>query len=1173
MAHRWLAEQPTGSVVIRAAHRRSASKALIRLRRACEAYSNQQPVYAVLTSPVSTLEPLLPTLEYLDGETGVPDQRSVALPGDLSASPPRCALGRLPWGDGSFQEVARLIKAALCLHHRFLPVLTEPPGIPEGEAPYFYAPEYSFPWIPENPEEKRVAALSLTTAGSTRWLSLQEAVPAAPKSLAYLRSQERKLLLVSGDNEAALQTALTELADAAENFSHSWAEERYRQHQTPPQRFTVSVVAGSSDQLTREITSAQKGVAVAFAGQKTWQTPTGSYFTAEPLRETARVGLVYPGLASSYGGMMKDYLHLFPHHLDYYQAQIDHVHELVHHSLVHPRYQQRPDPAERRVREARFLNNTVAAAESSISMSVLATRVLCQDFGLQPQAALGYSMGGITMFFATEVWSFRHLHSRVQQSPVFQPNPAYQHWAHWVLNGSAERVRQRLSSTKDLYLTFINTPENVIISGDRSVGEAWLHHHHYEGMRVDLHNVAHCPPVNAMHQDLQQMHQLDIEQTSGVQFYSGVTHEVLPLDRATLAKNAADTYCQPVDFVSLVRKAYQDGINVFVEVGPKSWCAGLVGDILRDQPHVALSVDRKGIADYHSLLKLSSVLSSHGVPLRLPFYQTSLAAPPPSSAPVAVSTATPPARSEDVDPADASPPKSGVVPLEEGESVLADLNRPCHLYRDEDNRYYLSLDRATADRYQLTGILPPLPTDQLGSATFRAAHGVRYAYMAGAMANGIASEELVIALGQQGFLGSFGAAGLRPERTEEAIRRIQEALPEGPYAFNLIHTPGDGALEMRLVDLYLRHQVQTLEASAFMELTPALIYYRVAGLREENGAIQAHNKIIAKISRPEVARRFMQPAPQALLETLVQQGKITDQQQQWAAHFPMADDITVEADSGGHTDRQPLVCALPEMIRLRERVQQQHAYASPLRIGAAGGISTPASVVAAFALGADYVVTGSINQACQEAGTSPKVKSLLAQATSVDVGLAPSSDMFEMGVSVQVLKRGTLYANRAQKLYRLYQQYESLDDIPAPERAKLEKQLFQKPIDEVWNDVEDFFNQHEPHKLVTARQHPKKKMALVFRWYLGLSSKWAVRGTKERTMDYQVWCGPSMGAFNDWVKGSPLEALEHRKVAEVAHQLLREAAQQQRQQLLAMYQMSIPTVFSGPTEAKTLVHA
>jgi hypothetical protein len=52
---------------------------------------------------------------------------------------------------------------------------------------------------------------------------------------------------------------------------------------------------------------------------------------------------------------------------------------------------------------------------------------------------------------------------------------------------------------------------------------------------------------------------------------------------------------------------------------------------------------------------------------------------------------------------------------------------------------------------------------------------------------------MVIALGKAGFLGSFGAAGLPPARLEAAIQQIQAALPDGPYAFNLIHSPHEEA--------------------------------------------------------------------------------------------------------------------------------------------------------------------------------------------------------------------------------------------------------------------------------------------------------------------------------------------------------------------------------------------
>jgi len=112
------------------------------------------------------------------------------------------------------------------------------------------------------------------------------------------------------------------------------------------------------------------------------------------------------------------------------------------------------------------------------------------------------------------------------------------------------------------------------------------------------------------------------------------------------------------------------------------------------------------------------------------------------------------------------------------------------------------------------GSLPALPAHRLGDPQFRAAHGLHFAYMTGAMANGIASEELVIAMGQAGMLGSFGAAGLVPGRIEAAIQRIQQALPQGPYAFNLIHSPSEYALERNGCEPFLRYGVRTVEASA-----------------------------------------------------------------------------------------------------------------------------------------------------------------------------------------------------------------------------------------------------------------------------------------------------------------------------------------------------------------------
>jgi trans-AT polyketide synthase/acyltransferase/oxidoreductase domain-containing protein len=487
---------------------------------------------------------------------------------------------------------------------------------------------------------------------------------------------------------------------------------------------------------------------------------------------------------------------------------------------------------------------------------------------------------------------------------------------------------------------------------------------------------------------------------------------------------------------------------------------------------------------------------------------------------------------------------------------LSATDKPCYILQDFRGRIGASNDGELVSEgrgLQVLAMANPMTAAQLGDSSFQKDYNLKYAYKTGAMANGIASEELVIAIGKAGLLGSFGAAGLVPARVLQAIEKIQGALPTQSYAFNLIHSPNEPALEEGAVKLFLEKGIHVVEASAFLALTENIVHYRVAGLSEDaDGNVVTKNKVIAKISRKEVATPFMQPAPERFITSLLQKGKITPAQAKLATRVSMADDITVEADSGGHTDNRPLVALLSTIIQLRDEMQAKYNFEKKIRIGAAGGISTPASALGAFMMGAAFVVTGSVNQACTEAGTSEHVRKLLQTVASTDVMMAPASDMFEMGVELQVLKRGTLFAPRAKKLYEYYKKYNSIDEIPADERAKLEKQIFRKPLEEIWQGCIEFFQQRDPEQIERAQGNPKRKMALIFRWYLGLSSNWANAGTDGRAQDYQIWCGPSMGSFNDWVKGSYLEDYNNRHAADVAEQIMQGAAYLYRVQALKM---------------------
>ncbi len=455
------------------------------------------------------------------------------------------------------------------------------------------------------------------------------------------------------------------------------------------------------------------------------------------------------------------------------------------------------------------------------------------------------------------------------------------------------------------------------------------------------------------------------------------------------------------------------------------------------------------------------------------------------------------------------------------------------------------------EKYQLGGFLPSLGLHQLGDCSFLETHNLRYPYMAGAMAHGIANTKLVIAMGRAGMLGSYGAAGQSLVDIEQAIDRLQAESDLPAFAMNLIHSPSEPAYESAIVDLYLARHIRLIEASAYLALTPAVVRYRLHGIyRNPSGKVIAPNRIIAKASRVEVAQRWFSPAPKPILTQLIADGQISEQDAMLAGEIPMAEDLIAEADSAGHTDNRPAMTLLPQMLNLRDQYQANYAKSVHLRVGAAGGIGTPQAAAAAFAMGAAFVVTGSVNQASTEAATSDVVKQMLAEAQQADIAMAPAADMFEMGVKLQVLKRGTMFAMRASRLYEMYKSYESFAAIPAEDQKRIEQDYFCASFQHVWDKTRKFFLEREPRQIERAEADPKHMMALVFRWYLALTSRWANSGAAERKMDYQVWCGPAMGAFNAWTAGSFMALRENRHVAEIAMNILYHAAVLQRFQYL-----------------------
>ncbi|WP_045304963.1 ACP S-malonyltransferase [Saccharothrix sp. ST-888] len=408
----------------------------------------------------------------------------------------------------------------------------------------------------------------------------------------------------------------------------------------------------------------------------------------------------------------------------------------------------------------------------------------------------------------------------------------------------------------------------------------------------------------------------------------------------------------------------------------------------------------------------------------------------------------------------------------------------------------------------------PISADSLGAATFRERYGLRRSYLVGSMYGGVSGEALLRSTAKAGLLGFLGVGGLSLDEVDRQLRVLCNDLGlGGAFGVNLLHRHGAPEEEAALVDLLLRHGVELVEASGFSLITEDLVRFRLKG-----------GRILAKVSRTDTAAEFLAPPPQRLVARLLAAGAVTPQEAAAAQSRPMADDLCVEGNGGWlHGTAEPLT-VLPQVLRLRDAAALPGR--PPVHVGCAGGIGSPEAAAAAFVLGADFVLTGSVNQCSVEAATSDRVKDLLQEAREYDVDLAPWGEQFELGSRASYLKLGQFFPARAARLYDLWHRHTSFAEIDQSTRTRV---------------IERYLGGEQPPP-VAAGPDPKADMAALFRAYFARGLRLAVTGDRASTVDYLVHCGPAMGAFNHAVAGTELHPWRNRTVESISDTLMDGAA-------------------------------
>jgi PfaB family protein len=559
----------------------------------------------------------------------------------------RIALGSIKSNIGhtfAASGMASLIKTSLCLYHRFIPGIPawdKPKNMPDWQDKSFYFPEQSRPWLVNKKNKKRYAAInSLGQDDSCYHLILSDAEKKQTPKNDFFENTLFFMFPLAAQSEQQLQEKLTTLETeiASTNSLKILALNKlsqFKAHGTA--KYRLILLAHTAKELQRELLSAQKGLAEAFNSNQEWSTPLGSYFTPEPQADKGKIAFVYPGGFNSYIGMARNIFHMFPEVIDLVADSTSSLKKMMRTHYVYPETIQTPDKKALKQLEADMGEDAIAMFESGIMTSIVYTKIIQDLLGVKPGAAFGHSMGELSMLFSSGTWSNTDYMSNTLHSTATFHNrlvgdmdvvrkawnlpPAKEGekpiWGTYTLRTSPEKAEPVIAEEERVFLIIINAPNEIVIAGDDEACRRVVKKLKWKLFPVPIKDVVHNELVKAEFDALKELHTMPVTEVKGLDFYTAADYKKTEIKDDVIGHNIATFYTHMVDFPKLVNQVYDDGARIFIELGPQSSCSKWISESLKDKDHLAVSINRKGVDDYTSLLRLAAKLTSHGVDMQL----------------------------------------------------------------------------------------------------------------------------------------------------------------------------------------------------------------------------------------------------------------------------------------------------------------------------------------------------------------------------------------------------------------------------------------------------------------------------------------------------------------------------------------------------------------------------
>jgi PfaB family protein len=545
----------------------------------------------------------------------------------------RCALSHsrdLVGHTGAACGIAGVQRAALCLHHHVQPATPRlGNSAPARTTETTYDPSDSHYWLRNRQDgPRRAIVCGRSVDGSTTHAVLEGVEPEG--TLPPTPPGSSALVAIRGADQDDLLKGLVECR-AMMGQSHrsitAWAD---AWHQSTDQHgpAVVILVATDMEHLSSLLSGAEQCVS-----NNSRSSTAGLFFEPNPLHHPGRLAFVFPGSGNHYTGMTRQL-------------------SLRAAGLLN-RADQENDRLLDQFGDGVFWQDTTLDENDHrrlIFGQVWAgtfVHDIFRQIGIHPNAVIGYSLGETAGLFATGAWSDRDgMLKRIRSSELFTSKlgagfEAVREtwnlgtnepvdWQMGVLKQPREAVEQAIASHANegrLYLLIVNGPSECVVGGDgRSLQQL------AEYLDSSIHLISgvttvHCDVARPVADAYRKLHLFETSPEPDVIYYSCHLGQSYTVNRASAADSILGMALEPFDYSALIQNAYDDGIRLFVEMGPGASCSRMIGHILKDRPHVARSACALNGDEHPMLLETLATILAHGVDADLAGWSQDIAVP------------------------------------------------------------------------------------------------------------------------------------------------------------------------------------------------------------------------------------------------------------------------------------------------------------------------------------------------------------------------------------------------------------------------------------------------------------------------------------------------------------------------------------------------------------------